>query len=265
MNTKAEQTNFSHGDQKKLDWGIQLIEKGLVPDFLIRKGIRSLLKQRLNEEHSNDPEKSSDLFDQFLNELKASELAIHTDAANEQHYEVDAKFFELSLGKRKKYSSCYYDGNETLDEAEIKMLDLYLERGQFKDGQEILELGCGWGSLTLYMAEKLPHSKITAISNSHSQREFIMSQAKKKNLNNINIITKDINKFDIETKFDRIVSIEMFEHIRNYKGLFKKISGWLKDDGKLFVHIFCHRFLMYPFNTEAVSYTHLTLPTTPYV
>lgn len=250
MNTKVEPANFSRGNQKKLDWGIQLIESGWVPDFLIRKGIHSLLKQRLREEFADHPEKSSDLFQKFIAELKTSELAIHTDSANEQHYEVDTRFFELALGKRKKYSSCYYEGNESLDEAEVKMLDLYLQRGQFEDGQNILELGCGWGSLTLYMAETFPQSKITAISNSNSQREYILSQAKKKQLDNIEIITQDINDFDIDKRFDRIVSIEMFEHIRNYQGLFKKISTWLKPEGLLFVHIFCHRYLIYPFNTE---------------
>lgn len=208
------------------------------------------MKRRLDEEYINNPEKSSDLFHEFLSELKKSKIAIETDAANEQHYEVDSRFFELSLGARKKYSSCYYHANESLDEAEINMLKLYVERGQFVDGQDILELGCGWGSLTLYLAENFPNSNITAISNSHSQREYIENQAITKGLKNIKIITKDINEFSIDRKFDRIISIEMFEHIRNYKQLFSKVSSWLKDSGLLFIHIFCHRHLMYPFETE---------------
>jgi cyclopropane-fatty-acyl-phospholipid synthase len=177
-------------------------------------------------------------------------LAIDTDKANEQHYEVDASFYEMALGKRKKYSSCYYHADESLDKAEENMLELYCERGQFQEGQNILELGCGWGSLTLFLAEKYPNATITGLSNSHSQRIHILDQAQKQGLSNIKIITCDINEFEISEKFDRIVSIEMFEHVRNYKHLFNKISTWLKQDGLLFIHVFCHRYLMYPFLTE---------------
>lgn len=250
MNTKTELTNFSPGNQKLIDFVIRLIENGKLPDFMVRYCIRRLVNQRLQEEFAHDPEKQTLKFNQFINTLKQSLLAIDTDKANEQHYEVDAQFYDLCLGKRKKYSSCYYKANEGIDQAEENMLALYIERGQFVDGQKILELGCGWGSLTLYLAEKLPNAQITGLSNSHSQREHIMAQAQKKGLTNINIITRDINEFEIDQKFDRVVSIEMFEHVRNYQQLFAKISSWLKEDGLLFVHIFCHRFLMYPFDTE---------------
>lgn len=250
MTTKTEQTNFSPGNQKTVKLGVQLVEKGILPDFIVRYGIRQLIKQRLEEEYAHDPELSSEKYNDFIKALKQSSLAIDTDKANEQHYEVDAEFYDLALGKRKKYSSCYYKSNESIDVAEENMLSLYVERGQFVDGQDILELGCGWGSLTLYLAEKFPNSNITGLSNSNSQRIYILEQAQIKDLNNINIITCDINQFDIKQRFDRIISIEMFEHVRNYQQLFNKISTWLDDKGLLFIHVFCHRFLMYPFLTE---------------
>ncbi|WP_395373547.1 SAM-dependent methyltransferase [Marinicella sp. W31] len=229
---------------------IKMVEKGRVPDFLVRKGIRHLLVGRLKQEYSRDPERNSERFHAFLKELKDSDVAIDTDKANEQHYEIPAAFYDLVLGERKKYSSSFFQDKEPLDKAELTMLNYYAERGQFKDGMNILELGCGWGSLTLFLARNYPNSKITAISNSASQREYIMGQAKKHNITNINIITEDINWFNTDDRFDRVVSIEMFEHVRNYETLFSNIGGWLKDDGKLFVHIFCHRYCMYPFQVE---------------
>jgi len=229
---------------------IKWIEKGYLPDLLVRMGIRRLIKQRLVDEHADDVEVSSQRYYEFLQELKASALALETDKANEQHYEVDADFYHYALGARRKYSSCYYPANETLDQAEEAMLALYIERGEFKDGQNILELGCGWGSITLYLAEKFPNSAITAVSNSNSQRRYIMSQAKARGFDHVEIITCDINELSLHQKFDRVISIEMFEHVRNYQSLFENIASWLKDDGKMFVHVFCHRFLMYPFLTE---------------
>lgn len=177
-------------------------------------------------------------------------MAIDTDKANEQHYEINSDFYELVLGSRKKYSSCYYTNDSNLNEAELNMLELYTDRAQIKDGQNILELGCGWGSLTLYLAEKFPNAQITGVSNSHSQRKYIMLQATKWGLDNIEIITCDINEFSTDKKYGRIVSIEMFEHIRNYGQLFENISRWLTNDGLLFIHVFCHRYLMYPFNSN---------------
>jgi len=179
-------------------------------------------------------------------------VALHVDAANRQHYEVPAAFFHRCLGKRLKYSSCYYaTGSETLDEAEEAMLALYGERAQLADGQHILELGCGWGSLTLWMAERYPNAQITAVSNSNSQREYILGQCRTRGLINVTVLTRDVNHLmlDAET-FDRCVSIEMFEHMRNYPQLLQRIHRWLRPEGKLFVHIFVHRTLMYPFETE---------------
>ena len=231
---------------------IDLCERGLVPDFLTRYGIRKRCEQRLRDEHDADLDRADARFRTLLSELRSSPIAIETAAANEQHYEVPTRFFELSLGKRLKYSGCYYpDGNETLDEAEEKMLALYGERAELKDGMRILELGCGWGSLTLWMAERFPNSRITGVSNSRTQREHILAQAAVRGLANVEIITTDVNRLDLSPEtFDRCVSIEMFEHMRNYDTLLGNIARWLKPGGKLFVHIFCHRSLMYPFETE---------------
>jgi cyclopropane-fatty-acyl-phospholipid synthase len=230
---------------------IELCERGLIPDALLRLGIRRLCAQRLREEHANDVVAVSESFRRRLDELRESPVAIETDAANRQHYEVPARFFELCLGKRLKYSSCLYPrGDETLDQAEDAMLELYAERAELADGQRILELGCGWGSLTLWMAERYPNARITAVSNSHGQREHILAQATQRGLRNIEIVTCDVNRLELTQRFDRVVSIEMFEHMRNYATLLGRIANWMEDDAKLFVHIFCHRELMYPFETD---------------
>ncbi len=230
---------------------IDLAERGTLPDALIRYGIRRLCAQRLREEHAGDAVAAWERFRALRDELRRSPLAIETDAANRQHYEVPARFFELCLGRRLKYSSAYYPtGGETLDQAEEAMLALYGERAQLADGQRILELGCGWGSLTLWMAERFPHARITGVSNSKSQRAHILGQADQRGLSNVEIITCDVNALELDRRFDRVVSIEMFEHMRNYASLLRNVSRWLKDDGRLFVHIFCHRELMYPFETE---------------
>ena len=231
---------------------IDLCERGLVPDALTRLGIRRLCAQRLREEHAGDAVAAWARFRDLLDGLRQSPLAIETEAANRQHYEVPARFFELCLGRRLKYSSCYYPtGRETLDQAEEAMLALYGERAELADGMRILELGCGWGSLTLWMAERFPNARILGVSNSASQREHILGQCAKRGLNNVEILTRDVNVLDLgERRFDRVVSIEMFEHVRNYRVLFERISGWLDPGGKLFCHIFCHRELMYPFETE---------------
>jgi cyclopropane-fatty-acyl-phospholipid synthase len=231
---------------------IELCERGLIPDPLTRYGIRRLCAQRLRDEGAFDLDQADRRFRTLLGELRASPIAIETAAANEQHYEVPTRFFQLCLGKRLKYSGCYYPrGDETLDQAEEAMLALYGERAELRDGQEILELGCGWGSLTLWMAGKYPNARITAVSNSHSQREHIESACRERGWGNVRVITCDVNRLGLDAnRFDRVVSVEMFEHMRNYDALLGNISRWLKPDGKLFVHIFCHRSLMYPFETQ---------------
>lgn len=229
---------------------INWVERGLVPDVLIRAGIRHLVKKRLTEESARQPEQASAQFHDFLSELKKTAMAIETDKANEQHYEVDAEFYRWVLGDYAKYSSAYYQPGDDLSTAERRMLDLYVKRAQLSDGQKILELGCGWGSLSLFMAAQFPKAHITGVSNSHSQRKYIMGQAQEQGLDNIEIITSDINNLSLEKQFDRIISIEMFEHIRNYQQLLANCSDWLKADGLMFVHIFCHRFLMYPYEVR---------------
>ena len=230
---------------------INWAEKRLLPDHLIRLGIRKLLRQRLTQEQADNPEMVGLLKSSLIDKLRRSPIAIETEAANRQHYEVPAQFYQLALGTHLKYSSCWWgDGVQNLQQAEQAMLDLYVQRGQFADGQDILELGCGWGSLTLYLAEQFPKSQITAVSNSRSQREYIEGRAQARGLGNIRVITQDVNKLELSGQYDRVVSIEMFEHVRNYQQLLENISGWLRTDGKLFVHIFCHRVLLYPFQTE---------------
>ena len=231
---------------------IDLAERGLLPDALLRQGIRRLCRQRLLDEGLRDCGAADARFNALIAELKDSPVAIETQAANEQHYELPTGFFQLCLGKRLKYSSAYYpNGDESLDQAEEHMLRLYGERAGLLDGQHILELGCGWGSLTLWMAEHYPNARITAVSNSATQRQHIESQCLERGFSNVTVITRDVNVLDFDSSlFDRCVSVEMFEHMRNYRTLLASISRWLKPDGKLFVHIFVHRYLMYPFETQ---------------
>lgn len=231
---------------------IELCERGLVPDALARFGIRRLCAQRLADEGDADPDFASARFATLMQQLRESPIAIETDAANAQHYQLPTRFFQLCLGKRLKYSSCLYPtGNESLDEAEEAMLAVYGARAELADGQHILELGCGWGSLTLWMAERYPNATITAVSNSSTQREHIEARCRERGWNHVQVLTRDVNELELQAgQFDRCVSIEMFEHLRNYDSLFAGIRRWLKDDGKLFVHIFCHRQLMYPFETQ---------------
>ncbi len=228
-----------------------MAERGRLPDALLRQGIRRLCAQRLRDEQLGGLDQQAARFAERIAMLRQSPVAIHTDAANAQHYELPPAFFQLCLGKRLKYSGCYYPhGDESLDEAENAMLTLYGERAELADGQSILELGCGWGSLTLWMAERYPNAKIVAVSNSNQQREHIQAQCRQRGLFNVRVITQDVNRLVLEAgQFDRCVSIEMFEHMRNYDVLLGRIAGWLRPGGKLFVHIFAHKTLMYPFET----------------
>ncbi len=232
---------------KPIDWA----ESAKLPDALIRLGIRRLLRRRLSLELYRDPQRQSERAQALIEELRSSPIAIETDAANEQHYEVPAAFYQLSLGQRLKYSSGYWPaGVNDLDAAEVAMLRASCEHAELGDGQRILELGCGWGSLTLWMAAEYPDSRITAVSNSASQRAHIESRAAELGLTNVQVITCDVNELELKERYDRVVSVEMFEHVRNYRALLSRIAGWLRPGGKLFVHIFCHRYLLYPFETE---------------
>jgi cyclopropane-fatty-acyl-phospholipid synthase len=229
-------------------WYSGLLEKDVLPDFIIRHGIRKLLAQRLKDEDKGNPEAQQEHFMKLVQELKNSYIAVNTADANAQHYEVPADFFQLVLGKHLKYSSGYWrEGVNSIDISERDMLEITCNRAELKDGQKILELGCGWGSLSLFMAAKFPNSKVTSVSNSHSQKAFIDGQALKRNIKNLSIITADMNVFQIGEKFDRVVSVEMFEHMRNYELLMNKVVSFLDQEGKLFVHIFTHKDYAYKF------------------
>lgn len=236
------------------DWRMRLLERDVVPDFLIRRQIRDLLAQRLGDESKGSVEEQQRHLMQFIAQLKSSPIAINTAEANAQHYEVPTRFYQLCLGKRLKYSSAYWpNGCKSLDEAEEAMLQLTCERAALEDEDEILELGCGWGSLSLYMAEKFPHSRIVGISNSRTQKLYIDEQSKVRRLNNLEIVTADMNTFETNRRFDRVVSVEMFEHMRNYQVLLKRIASWMKPAASLFVHIFTHRRFAYPFEVRDAS------------
>ena len=230
---------------------VGLMENGLLPDAVIRRGIRRLLRKRLQDEYHGDTEVERQRQSEFFATLRSSPLAIETDAANDQHYELPSAFFAQVLGPRRKYSSCLYPiGVTGIAAAEEAMLAETCRRAGLANDMDILELGCGWGSLTLWMAEQYPEARISALSNSAPQREYIQSVCRVKNFTNVRVITADMNDFFIDKTFDRVVSVEMFEHMRNYAELLRRISGWLKPDGRLFVHIFCHRDLAYFFETE---------------
>ncbi len=230
---------------------IEGMEKGLVPDFLVRQGIRSLSSERLNTLRSQGVEERQAKLKRHIERLAASAVAENTREANEQHYELPPEFFTYCLGARRKYSACYWpEGVSTLDAAEVASLTQVCERLRLQDGLDVLELGCGWGSLTLWMAEHYPHARITAVSNSAPQRAFIMDQCEKRGLRNVNVVTADINAFEPGKKFDRVVSIEMLEHVRNYAPLMERIASWMKPNALFFVHIFVHKDLPYLFETE---------------
>lgn len=224
------------------------IEAGRVPDALTRFGIRRLLNMRRKSIASSREEPS---IDEFVRATQAQPIAVVPQKANDQHYEVPAAFFQNVLGGRLKYSCCYWPkGVDSLDLAEDESLRITCEHANLEDGMDILELGCGWGSLSLWMAERFPNSRITSVSNSHSQREFIQERAAETGLTNLRVITADMNDFQPTEVFDRVMSVEMFEHMRNHRRLMSRINRWLWPDGRLFVHIFCHKDAPYLFRTD---------------
>ncbi len=229
-----------------------LLEKDLLPDWLIRIGIRRLLRQRLRE--IAQPDVASQVT-RFAAALRALPIAINTAESKEQHYEVPTAFYQRCLGPRLKYSSCFYEqGTESLEPAEERMLALTCERARLADGQAILELGCGWGSLTLWMAENYPRARITGVSHSRTQREHILAEAGQRGLANVEIITCDMNDFDItSSRFDRVVSVEMFEHMKNWPRLMANVARWLKPGGLFFAHVFTHARFAYHFEVRDES------------
>ncbi len=226
---------------------IDLTERGLMPDPLIRIGIRRLLARRLVELRDGDPAAIADLEAEFLEHMRQAPVALVPELANEQHYEVPTEFFLKVLGPRLKYSCCFYEDGDDLAAAETRSLRITAERAGLADGQRILEMGCGWGSLSLYMAETYPEAKITAVSNSRFQREHIEAQASARGLNNLTVITADMNDFEPDGRFDRAVSLEMFEHMRNWPELFSRVARWLVSDGRFLMHVFAHAGAPYPY------------------
>lgn len=238
-----------------LSLGIAAVERGLAPDELIRVAIRRMCRSRLRELQCHGTAATACAQEEFFRSLRASPIAPAPEKANEQHYELPPDFFEQILGPRRKYSCCYWQNErQTLAEAEEAALAVTCERAELQPGQQVLELGCGWGSLSIWMAERYPTSHITAVSNSSQQRRYIQCQAAARGLNNLRVLTADMNDFvptadgAFSASYDRVVSVEMFEHMRNYEQLLARIASWLRPDGELFVHVFCHRGLSYPFN-----------------
>lgn len=230
---------------------LTLLEKGLLPDAIIRWGIRARLSNKLRLESSGGMEGEKERRRKFLERLSASPISINADDANKQHYELPALFFERVLGARMKYSSgLWEEGVTDLNRSEVDMLHLTVERADLQDGHRILELGCGWGSLSLYMAEYFPKSRITAVSNSRSQKEFIDRHAAERGLKNLTVMTHEMSRLELPQEYDRVVSVEMFEHMRNYPRLFEKISRFLVSHGKMFVHVFSHSKYAYFYEEE---------------
>ena len=233
----------------------RLLERDILPDWLIRTGIRRLVARRLAEETRGTPEEQRRRLMDFVARLRASPVAINTADANEQHYEVPTEFFTRVLGRHMKYSCCYYaPGVGSLDAAEAEMLRITTERAGIQDGDRVLELGCGWGSLSLWMAERFPRSRITVVSNSRTQKQHIDARAAGRGLANLEVITCDMNRLELpKGEFDRVVSVEMFEHMRNYDELLRRVASWMKPQATLFVHIFTHRDATYPFEVRDAS------------
>lgn len=235
-------------------WYMRLVEKEIVPDWLIRMAIRRRVAATIRRFERADAAKRQAQKNALIAKFKSSPIAIHTSAANEQHYEVPAAFFQIVLGKWLKYSSCYWPrGVRLLEHAEEAMLRLTCERAGVQDGMAVLDLGCGWGSLSLWIAQHYPACQVMAVSNSQGQREYIEATARERGLENLAVVTADVVDFDTERRFDRVLSIEMFEHMKNYERLMAKIAGWLNPAGRLFVHHFSHREFAYEFDHQGTN------------
>lgn len=231
---------------------IEAAERGLLPDRLVRMGIRALCRDRLQRERRGGSEAVHARFRELLATMRSGPIAVHTEAANEQHYELPPRFFELVLGPQRKYSSCYYpDGVESLADAEEAMLAETVEFAGIRDGDDVLELGFGWGSLTLYMARRFPDARFTCVSNSAPQRLYVTEKLRELGLENVTLLTADVNDLSLEdASFDRCVSVEMLEHVRNHEALFARIARWLRAEGEACFHVFCHRELAYPYEPD---------------
>ena len=235
------------GMQRTVEW----VERGWVPDFAVRRGIRALARQRLLELRPDDPAAAAELTERFVALMDQSPVALLPALANQQHYELPEEFFGAVLGPHRKYSCGLFAApGTTLPDAEAESLRQSCEHARLANGQDVLELGCGWGSLSLWMASHYPDSRITAVSNSHSQRAYIERCAAERGLANLTVLTCDMNEFDAGRQYDRIVSVEMFEHMRNWRVLFGRVARWLRDDGRFFMHVFCHRAVPYAYEDQ---------------
>jgi cyclopropane-fatty-acyl-phospholipid synthase len=233
--------------EKLINW----VEHGLVPDVVIRRGIRRLCEQRLAQLAVGDAAACGASAERFIESMNRADLALVPQLANEQHYEVPAAFFGLVLGPHRKYSSGWWPtGTGTLADSEQAALAATCERAGLANGQLVLELGCGWGSLSLWMAQHYPNSRITGVSNSHSQREYILAEARQRGIENLEIVTADMNSFEATRTYDRVVSVEMFEHMRNWRVLFARVARWLRPEGRFLMHVFCHRSTPYAFEGQ---------------
>lgn len=253
-------------DQKQLRYAAldRALGLNVIPDPALRAASRAGARKRLSDERRGGFEAQEERLQDIVRLMGTGPIAEQTQAANDQHYEVPSEFFELFLGPRRKYSAAYFANPDvTLERAEEDMLALACGRAGIEDGMDVLDLGCGWGSLSLWIAEKFPNCKITAVSNSATQRATIEREAERLGLGNLEVITADINHFDPGKDFDRIVSVEMFEHMRNWKELFKRVSIWLRPEGRFFLHIFTHRTLAYRFEGTWASDTFFTAGTMP--
>jgi cyclopropane-fatty-acyl-phospholipid synthase len=220
-------------------------ERVPLPDLLIRAAVQRLCSRTATRLAGGSAESDA----AFAKDMAAHAIAEHTDAANSRHYEVPAAFFAHVLGSNRKYSSCFYkEPKSTLREAEEEALRQTVEHADLADGQSILELGCGWGSLSLWMARQFPNSEVISVSNSHSQRRYIEAEAAARGLMNLRVVTWDMNVFAPERQFHRIVSVEMFEHMMNWRQLMIRVKSWLAPNGRFFLHIFTHRAGSYLFD-----------------
>mmetsp|Transcript_5110 Transcript_5110/g.5560 ORF Transcript_5110/g.5560 Transcript_5110/m.5560 type:complete len:349 (-) Transcript_5110:28-1074(-) len=243
---------------------LYIVEKNMLPDFILRLGARTLIRAQLKGLNAVGVEKRMKQRQEFIDSVKVGPIAVMTKDANKQHYEVPAELFYLTLGPYLKYSSCIWPkGVKTLKQAEEAMLKQTCERANIQDGDKVLDIGCGWGSLTTYIATHFPNCDVTCVSNSNSQREFITEKCKTLGLNNVHPITCDINEFTTDERFDRAVSVEMFEHMKNYKKLMANIASWLNPKGTLFVHIFTHKEHVYHFTDGWMAENFFTGGTMP--
>ncbi len=237
-----------------MSWVIDLAERRVLPDPLVRVGMRRLLGQRLRQERRKDNRRNDPSTQAFADEMRSEPVAVATTDANKQHYELPSEFFAAVLGPYLKYSSCFWsDDARNLADAEERMLELTCKRAGVEDGMDVLDLGCGWGSFSMWVVRHYPRCRVLAVSNSRTQAEFIRARCPSEALDRLEVVTADMNDFGTDRNFDRVVSVEMFEHMRNWARLFERVAGWLRPDGAFFQHVFCHQRYAYLYSDESAG------------